>query len=91
MQTVPMSLFDMGAESLFARGSSHLVFLNVHDGLYSSCHFSRAILKLAPIGNEKLPEGDTIKAKVKVLLKRSIDYWDNDWKQKREVLEKVIE
>lgn len=90
LQTVTMSLYDMGTESPFARGSSHLVFLKAHNGVYSSCYFPRAILKLSPFGNEKSPEGDTLQAKIKVLLSRSIDYWDNDWKQKRKALEEII-
>ena len=68
-----------------------MVFLKVHDGVYITCRFRGATLKLSPLGNETLPEGDTTQAKIKVLLKRSIDYWDNDWKQQREKLEKIIE
>jgi hypothetical protein len=63
----------------------------VHDGNYSSCNFPRATLRLSPLGNEKLPEGDTTQAKIKVLLKSSIDYWDSYWKQERGALEKIIE
>lgn len=66
-----------------------LVFLRERDGAYSSCNFPHAILRLSPLGNEQMPEGETIQAKIKVLLKRSIEYWDARWKQERTSMENL--
>jgi hypothetical protein len=89
-EVVQMSLYDMESmASSFPRGSSHLVFLQYRSGVWMTCRFKRPTVRLAPLGNEKVPEGESIEAKIKVLLERSVKYWEEQWRNEREFMESL--
>jgi hypothetical protein len=88
-QVVPMSLYDMELASSFPQHSVHLVFLKARGGTYFTCRFKNPTFRLSSLGNEKLPDGESIQAKIKALLRRSLEYWDARWKRERELMETV--
>jgi hypothetical protein len=88
---VPIDLMDTRASfvSTFALYSTHLVFLSKSGESYRSLHFKGSVLRLPPTGNEKPVEGETVSAKVRVLLERAIAYGETEWKKEKEFLEKA--
>lgn len=90
-QRLPLDLLDTRTSfvSPFPLRSSHLVFLSKSGTGYRNLHFEGSIFRLSPFGNEKLPAGDTTQAKIKVLVERSIAYWNKEWKKEQEFLEKA--
>jgi len=90
-QRIALDLIDTRTSfvSPFPILSTHLVFLSKSGGTYRNLHFQGSDLRLSPFGNENLPEGETVQAKIKGLIERSITYWAKEWQKERDFLEEV--
>jgi len=80
----------------FAHGSSHLMFLSKktaetgHEEGYYTLNMKGAYVPLSPLGNEKMPEGDTLEEKVRNVIKGSIEYENQQHEKKQTFLKKML-
>lgn len=79
----------------FAFLSTHLMFLTRkrtedEPTEYRTIEFQGANTRLSPFGHEKMPEGKTLEEKVKFLIKRSLEYWDNQHRKEQEFLKSML-
>ena len=90
--TILLNLVDTRTKfvSPFPLWSTHLVFLAKTDSGYRNVNFEGSVLRLSPFGNETLPDGD-VKKQIKVLLRRSVAYWDHEWNSERGFLNHAAE
>ena len=80
--------------SPFATSSTHLVFLSTNqpagESPFHVLHYEGSILRLSPLGHEAEPDGSNLERKIKILLERSIAYWDREQQREKELLMAVI-
>jgi hypothetical protein len=80
----------------YALGSSHLVFLikkmqENEPTEYRSlaCHGNHVLL--SPLGNEKMPEGDTLEEKIRNVIKGAIEYENQQHEKKQAFLKSMLD
>jgi hypothetical protein len=79
----------------FALHSTHLMFLTRkrtedEPTEYRTIEFQGANMRLSPFGHEIMPEGRTLEDKVKFLIKRSMEYWDDQHRKEQEFLRAAL-
>ncbi|MHC5146900.1 MAG: hypothetical protein ACYSOK_07395 [Planctomycetota bacterium] len=79
----------------YALGSSHLVFLmkkatEDEPTDYRTMTFKGAQVLLSPLGNEKMPEGDTLEEKIRNVIKGAIAYENQQHNKKRAFLKSML-
>jgi hypothetical protein len=79
----------------YALGSSHLVFLmkkatEDEPTEYRTMTFKGAQVLLSPLGNEKMPEGDTLEEKIRNVIKGAIAYENQQHEKKRAFLKSML-
>jgi len=80
-----------GFVSPFQRWSTHLVFLSKEGDSYQNFNFEGSHLGLSPLGNEKMPEGKTLRDKIRTLMDRAIAHREQQAKREADFLKKVRE
>lgn len=85
---------NFGGEGL-APMTSHLVFLSsskasVNGANHTIVTYEGADLPLSPLGNEKKPQGKTLKAQIQTLIRRYKTYRDEQIKRENELLDKSL-
>ena len=92
-EVVPLDLTDTLTNfvSPFPLHSSHLVFLIKTDRGYRNLSFEGSILRLSPFGLEKIPNGETLQAKIRSLVRQSIAHWDAEWNSERNFLQEIAQ
>ncbi len=82
--------------SPFTDMSTHLVFLTKKRMLdeptdYRSLEIQGANILISPFGNEKMPNGKTIKEKIQILLARTLEYNKKQYEKEQMFLNKMLE
>jgi hypothetical protein len=82
-------------EPPFAPWSTHLMFLRKKEGHnlvsdYRTLAYEGANIRLSPFGHEKLPDGNTILERIQHLIRKAIEYWDDQQKKEDEFLLKML-
>jgi hypothetical protein len=75
--------------------STHLVFFYKHpkdkEGIeYDSVQWEGANIEVSPFGNEKVPEGKSVKERIKILINNYIIFRDQEAKREDALLQKVL-
>ena len=96
-KTIPLRLIDTTGSfrEKFRLLSTHLVFFvkepKDKDGIeYRSLQWQGANIEVSPFGNEKLPEGKSIKETIKLLIQRYVEYRNEEQKKEDALLQKVV-
>jgi len=79
----------------FGPGSTHLMFLTkkrspFEETAYHTIERQGANIRLSPFGNEKTPPGKSIQERIQFLIRKAIEYWDEQQKKEREFLEQML-
>lgn len=82
--------------SPFTDMSTHLVFLTKkrtpdEPTDYRSLEIQGANILISPFGNEKMPDGKTIKEKIQILLSRTLEYNKKQYEKEQMFLNKILE
>jgi hypothetical protein len=91
-QHVTLTLFDTRSSfvSPFAPNSTHIAFLSTNgngaESQIRNLQYESSILRLSPFGHEREPDGWNLERKIKILLERSIAYWDQEQQREKELL-----
>jgi hypothetical protein len=93
----PLLLRDPGTSpaSPFARGSAHLIFFTRlgppdRGAHYVTAHVEGASLRVAPLGNERKPEGKTTGDQIRSIIRRSMKSFEEERRREDELLRKVL-
>ena len=95
-QRIRLRLMDTRTFSLFAPMSTHLVFLGKKQTPneptdYRSLNIEGANVLVSPLGNEKMPEGKTVKEKIQAVLTRTLEYNKKQYEKEQMFLHKMLE
>lgn len=97
-QRIRLQLMDARTSfvSPFALWSTHLVFLTKkrtpdEPTEYRSLEIQGANVLISPFGNEKMPEGKTVKEKIQALLTRTLEYNKKQYENEQTFLQKMLE
>jgi len=83
-------------ETPYSHGSTHLMFLmkKADDNEptdYRTITFKGAQVLLSPLGNETMPEGDTLEEKIRNVIKGAIAYENQQHEKKQAFLKKMLD
>jgi hypothetical protein len=95
-ERVFLSLIDTRTSfvSPFSIGATHLAFLSTNEiggeSTFRNLQYEGSILRLSPFGHESEPDGWNLERKIKILVERSIAYWDREQQREKELSLAVI-
>ncbi len=97
-QRIRLQLMDTRTSSVppFAPSSTHLVFLTKklmpnEPTDYRSLNIEGANVLVSPLGNEKMPEGKTVKEQIQALLTRTLEYNKKQYEKEQMFLHKMLD
>jgi len=97
-QRIRLQLMDARTSFVppFALRSTHLVFLTKklmpdEPTDYRSLNIEGANVLISPFGNEKMPEGKTVKEKIQALLTRTLEYNKKKYEKEQMFLQKMLD
>lgn len=95
---IKLQLMDTVADfaTPYAHGSTHLMFLmkkarGDEPTDYRTITFKGAQILLPPLGNEKMPSGDTLEGKIRNVIKAAIEYENQQHEKKQALLESMLD
>ncbi|MGE3167209.1 MAG: hypothetical protein AB7O52_20065 [Planctomycetota bacterium] len=94
---IPLQLMNTDASLVtpYAHGSTHLMFLTKRANKdepteYRTLPFKGAHIALSPLGQEQAPEGDSVEAQVRSLLRGALAHEASEHEQKEKFLKSLL-